>query len=140
MSRALRALRSLWLVSPSVLPALDIMAGSLDGGFRPDGRMFSSCDCGRSMMAILSGCWAMLESCVCCKSTSIAIQAMSHGDGSQWIVAGNRYVCFGKLQGKHRARVARSVKLGSGLLHGPSESGSGTDDKVLWDLLPPRWL
>ena len=58
--RALRALRSLWLVSPSVLPPPD-SAGSLEGGLSPDGRKFSSCDCGRSMAKALQEGRAMFD-------------------------------------------------------------------------------
>jgi hypothetical protein len=61
-SRALRALMSLWLVSPNVLPALESIAGSLEGGLSPDGRMFSSCDCGRSMVTVMGEVRAMLDS------------------------------------------------------------------------------
>jgi hypothetical protein len=53
---------SLWLVSPNVLPALESIAGSLEGGLSPDGRMFSSCDCGRSMVTVMGEVRAMLDS------------------------------------------------------------------------------
>lgn len=46
---AVRVLRSLDVVSCRVaLPPLN--AGSFEGGFKPEGRMFSSCDAGRSML------------------------------------------------------------------------------------------
>ena len=47
---AVFALRSLAVVSCSVLPL--VKAGSLDGGLRPDGRMFSICDTGRSILSL----------------------------------------------------------------------------------------
>jgi hypothetical protein len=47
-----RVLRSLDVVSWSVRPAAS--AGSFEGGFRPDGRTFSICECGRSMVAAVA--------------------------------------------------------------------------------------
>ena len=46
---AVRVFRSLDVVSCSVLAA--VKAGSFEGGFKPEGRMFSSCDDGRSILA-----------------------------------------------------------------------------------------
>lgn len=54
------------------------MAGSLEGGLRPDGRMFSSCDAGRSMVTIFFiGSCETFENPDCCKSTNVNIQAMA---------------------------------------------------------------
>lgn len=47
-SLAVLALTSLLVVSASALP-IPKLAGSLEGGLRPDGRIFSSCEGGRSM-------------------------------------------------------------------------------------------
>lgn len=53
---AVFALRSLEDVSCNVL--LLVKAGSLDGGFRPDGRIFSICDTGRSILSMSNTAFA----------------------------------------------------------------------------------
>lgn len=49
-SLTLLALMSLLVVIPNTLPEPPILAGSLEGGFKPEGCMFSSCEGGRSIV------------------------------------------------------------------------------------------
>ena len=49
-SRAGLALMSLLVVSPKILVEPTRPVGNLEGGFKPEGRMFSSWESGRSML------------------------------------------------------------------------------------------